>query len=188
MRKLFAAICLTVCERMQAMDDEKLRVFLWALGGAGFLFVLGGGFGAITGVVARKHGRAPGSIIGVTFARAVARASQQQLSDTMTGVLVGGCDGAVFLAVIGALVGTLAGLYSTMQASVVLYLCGGTTLLVVAALFFGLLAHGLLRSGIWCLGGICCAALLGAMVGNMLAGSDGVFYGIAGGVDWARRR
>ncbi len=67
------------------MADDKLRLFLWSLAGAGFLSLIGAAFGAIAGVVARKHGRQAGGLIGNAVAGAVARVSDHELSDTMAG-------------------------------------------------------------------------------------------------------
>jgi len=161
--------------------DEKLRVFFWILGGAGFFALLGAGFGALTGAVTRLNGRAAGSVIGGAVAEGLARMSNRKFSDVTLGVLIGAVDGAFFLAILGGLAGAGAGYHGAVEPQLVVAVCCGAVLLAVGAASFGLLAYGLARAGVWALGGVFSGAILGAILGARLGNSDTLLYGTAVG-------
>lgn len=159
--------------------DERLRFALWILGGAGFFGLLGALFGGVVGAVTWRDGRAAGGFLGMAVADAFDRVREHPLSPTARGTLVGVVDGAFFLAVLGAAAGAVAGRQIDLAPQVVVAVCSGAVLLVLAAIVFGLLASNLVRAGVWVVGGVCAAALVGAVLGGRIGGSDGILLGMS---------
>src|SRR4051794_17999579 len=89
--------------------DERVRLFAWIAGSGGFFGLLGAGFGAVTGLVYWRSGRAAGTAVGLRVARAFERVEGQELSRSSRGAIVGAVDGFLFMAVLGVLLGTIAG-------------------------------------------------------------------------------
>jgi hypothetical protein len=157
--------------------DDRLRLLLFALAGAGLFGLLGAVFGATAGALARAGGRAAGSALGLNAARALVKVRRRELSDVATGVVVGGVDGLTFLGVVGTAFGLLYGYSGERPREVLLNLAMGTGLLALAAALLGTLASGLVRAGLWGVAAVFVAALGGGVVGGRLAGLPGLFYG-----------
>ena len=89
--------------------DERVRLFAWIAGSGGLFGLLGAGFGALTGLLYWRGGRAAGTGVGLRVARAFERTGGQALSPASRGAIVGAVDGFLFLAVVGGLFGAIAG-------------------------------------------------------------------------------
>lgn len=161
--------------------DDRLRLFLWLLGGAGFFGLLGALFGGLAGAVARKHGQTTGGLLGRTVADSLARVSDRKMSEVARAALVGATDGAFFLSLVGGISGAVVGYRGDVEPAVIAAVCCGVVLLAVAAVCLGLLAYGMVRAGVWAIGGVFAGAILFALVGHRLAGADGLFYGTTAG-------
>jgi hypothetical protein len=157
--------------------DERLIVIGWTLGIAAFFGLVGAGFGAIAGMMARSAGHAPGGPIGRRILGAVERAIREELPPQRAAALVGACDGASFLGAVGAVLGFLAGRGDWFSSTALLAVCGGVLMLAILAAQFGLLAYGLEWIGIQAVGVACFAAVAGVFVGAWLFGWVGVFIG-----------
>jgi hypothetical protein len=157
--------------------DDRVRLLLCALAGAGLFGLLGLVFGAAAGAAYRAGGRAAGGVLGLAAARALVRVRGRELSDALTGAVVGGVDGLTFLGTAGTVLGLAYGQASEAQRAVLLNVAMGTGLLAIGAVLFAGLASGLLRTGVWGVALVCVAALGGAGLGARLAGLPGMFYG-----------
>jgi hypothetical protein len=161
------------------MDDRARLFFLVLAGGLGF-GVLGAAFGAVTGAVSWKNGRAAGTALGLGVARAFARLSEDEFSPAWKGALVGGTDGLAFLGVVGTAIGYLAGregvgwrvLPTAFLAAV---------LLAAGAIALGLLAYVLLAGGSRAVAGLFVGGALGAVGGLAVARLDGLVVGAVAG-------
>jgi hypothetical protein len=163
--------------------DERTRLFLCVLASAGFFAVLAGMFGALTGVITWRGGRAAGTLLGLSVARAFARLSVDGLSKTAWGALVGGTDGVVFGAGIGTLIGLIAGWYGRAEWETLRPVLAASMSLVAAAILFGLAAVGLTIAGTRAILGLFVGGMAGALEGIFLGGADGLIIGVlAGGV------
>jgi hypothetical protein len=161
--------------------DERTRLFLWVLLASTFFAFLGGLFGAVTGVVTWRDGRAAGTVLGLRVARAFARLAERDLGATTRGALVGGTDGAAFGAVVGALLGFIAtrggqGEWESLRPILI-----GSLALVSGALLFGIAAIGLTSAGIRVLLGLFAGSMCGALAGFSLGGTDGLLFGTLAG-------
>ncbi len=161
--------------------DARTRLFFCVLASIGFFAVLAGLFGALTGVVTWRGGRAAGTLLGFSVARAFARLSADGLSKTAWGALVGGTDGAAFGAGIGTLIGLIAGWYGRAEWETLRPVLLASMLLVVAAVLFGLAAVGLTIAGTRALLGLFIGGMAGALEGLFLAGADGLVIGVLTG-------
>jgi hypothetical protein len=157
--------------------DDRLRVFLCALSGAGLFGLLGAVFGAAAGATARAGGRAAGGALGLGAARALERVRGRPLPDVAAGAIVGGVDGLVFLGVGGTVAGVVYGYAGEERREMLLKLALAFGMLAIAAVVFGTVASGLIRAGVWGVGAVFVAALGGAGLGARLAGLPGLFYG-----------
>jgi hypothetical protein len=162
--------------------DERVRILLCALGGAGLFGLLGLVFGAAAGATQRAAGRAAGSALGLAAARALVKVRGRELSDVTTGALVGGVDGFTFLGVVGTALGVVYGCSGERQRELLLNLALGVAILAVPAALFGMLASGLIRGGVWGIGTVFVAALGGCALGARLAGPPGLIYGAVFGL------
>jgi hypothetical protein len=157
--------------------DDRLRIFLCALSGAGLFGLLGVVFGATAGAVARAGGRAAGGLPGLAVARALERVRGRPLPDLAAGAIVGGVDGLVFLGIGGRWAGLINAHSSERRRELLLNLAMILGVLAIGAVLFGALASGLIRAGTWGVGAVFVAALGGAGLGARLAGLPGLFYG-----------
>ena len=73
-----------VMSRRPAMD-ERLRLFAWIAGSGGCFGLLGAGFGAVTGFLCWRGGRAAGTGFGIRLARAFERTGQRPFSPSGRG-------------------------------------------------------------------------------------------------------
>jgi hypothetical protein len=157
--------------------DDRLRIFLCVLSGAGLFGLLGAVFGAVAGAAARAGGRAAGGVPGLAVARALERVRGRPLPDVAAGAIVGGVDGLTFLGVGGTVAGLVYGYSGERRREVLLTLAQLLGVLAIAAVMFGTVATGLIRAGVWGIGAVFVAALGGAGLGARLAGLPGLFYG-----------
>jgi hypothetical protein len=163
--------------------DERTRLFLCVLASAGFFSVLGGLFGALAGVVTWRDGRAAGTSLGMSVARAFARVSEQSMSPGTLAAIVGGTDGAIFGAFLGCVFGLVAGWHGQAEWQTLRPILLGSMLLVGAAILFGLMAVGLTAAGTRCLLGLFIGGVAGAFDGFQIGQTDGLILGMfAGGV------
>jgi hypothetical protein len=158
--------------------DERTRLFLCVLASAGFFAVLAGLFGALSGAIAWGEGRAAGTGMGMSVARAFARLSDRGLSVTTWGALVGGTDGVLFGAVVGCLFGLAAGWYGRGEWETLRPILLGSLLLVGGAVLFGMMAFGLAVAGTRSLVGLFVGGLAGALDGLGIGGVDGLVLGL----------
>jgi len=137
--------------------DEQTRLFLWVLACAGGFAVLGGLFGAVTGYVAWKEGRAAGTALGLSVGRAFARAAGGKLPPQREGALVGAADGVVFLGGLGTVIGLVLCLRGQAGWEAISPALFAGMALVGAAVLFGGLACLLLFTGfrglVWLIAG-----------------------------------
>lgn len=162
--------------------DDRLRIFLCAVSGAGLFGLLGAVFGATAGATLRASGRAAGGALGLAAARALVRVRGQEMSEVATGAVVGGVDGVSFLGAAGTVFGLVYGCVGESQREMLLNLAMAVGLLALGAALFGTLAGGLVRAGVWGIGAVFVAALGGAAIGARLAGLPGLFYGAVVGL------
>jgi hypothetical protein len=162
--------------------DQNLRVFLWALAGAGFFGALGGAFGALAGVVTWTNGRAAGTGMGFAVARAFARIARTELSPAGRGALVGATDGSLFLGFVGVVLGYVAATHGPGGWRILGPAALTALLLACGAVFFGSLAHGLTRAGVWAVVCLFAGGVGGAIGGALLGGLDGIMIGAIAGI------
>ncbi len=157
--------------------DERVRILLCAVAGAGLFGLLGALFGAAAGANARAAGRAAGGALGLAAVRALVRVRGRALSDLVTGALVGGVDGLTFLGVAGTILGLVYGYSGPARRETLLNLGVGVGVLAAAAMLFGAMASGLIRAGVWGIAAMFVAGLGGCALGARLAGVPGLVYG-----------
>jgi len=157
--------------------DDRVRIFLCAVGGAGLFGLLGAVFGAAAGANLRAGGRAAGGWLGLAAARALERVRGRELPEVAAGAVVGGVDGVAFLGVVGTVFGLVYGYVGERHREMLLNLALAVGLLAVGAAVLGTMASGLVRAGVWGIGVVFVAALGGAALGARLAGVPGLFYG-----------
>jgi hypothetical protein len=162
--------------------DERVRTFLVVAGCGGFLGLLGALFGAITGALYWRSGKASGTAWGLRVADAFARAAQRQLEPGVRGALVGAVDGFLFLGLVGTAAGAVLASLGLVRAEVLGPLAVGALLLTAAAVAFGTLAYGFARAGVWAVPAVFAGGVTGAVVGAWLSGWAGLLFGcVAGG-------
>jgi hypothetical protein len=157
--------------------DDRVTLILWTAGGAIFLGLVGGLFGALAGLLARTSGNAPGGWIGPRVLNAVERMLQADLTPAQAGALVGGCDGASFLGAVGCLLGLAAGSSEWFPHDALFAVFAAIAGLALLAIHFGLLAYGFLRAGIRTVGGASLGAVAGVFLGAWLIPGPGIFIG-----------
>jgi hypothetical protein len=161
--------------------DERTRLFLCVLASAGFFSVLAGLFGALVGVVTWRDGRAAGTGLGMSVARAFARVSDQSMPPARLAAIVGGADGAIFGAFLGTLFGLVAGWHGQTEWQTLRPILLASVLLVAAAVLFGLMAFGLTLAGTRCLLGLFIGGVAGAIDGFQIWQVDGLILGMCAG-------
>ncbi len=161
--------------------ETRYLVFLFTVGGALAAALVGAAFGALTGYLTHRDGRAAGSIIGRTVAEIFVRGDDAIMSPSRQAVLVGAVDGAFFLGILGAAVCLWIGLDGNLHPAVAVRLAAALLGLSLMAAAFGSLAFGLTSLGVRIIGVVCLAAIVGALAGYQLAHSDGVLVGILAG-------
>jgi hypothetical protein len=172
-----------IAREWRSVLDERTRLFLCVLASVGYFAVLAGLFGVVTGVVTWRSGRAAGTQLGLSVARAFARLSESGLTKTGWGALVGGTDGAVFGAGVGTLVGLIAGWYGRAEWDTLRPILWASMLLVVAAILFGLAAIGLTIAGTRAILGLFVGGMAGAINGVLIGTTDALVMGVlAGGI------
>jgi hypothetical protein len=157
--------------------DDRVRIFLCALGGAGLFGLLGALFGAIAGAWPRAEGRAAGGAVGLWVTQALERVRRSPLPEVTAAAVVGGVDGAIFLGVLGCLLGGVVGWAGEAHTHLLFDVGLGAAVLVALALGFGCIAHGLTRGGVRSFGVLFLVIILCGTIGGGLAGVAGVFIG-----------
>jgi hypothetical protein len=163
------------------MSDQQI-MFLWVLLSGAFGAALGAAFGAIVGAITWLNGRAAGTFLGLSLARAYERAAERELTPGKKGALIGGADGAVFLGVIGVLVGALIAWHIPDPGAVLAPTAAAVTVLVAIGSLFGFMALALLRSGTRAVVPLFFGAMVGAGVGLFLGRTNGLFAGLVLGL------
>src|SRR2546422_812187 len=128
--------------------EERQRLFLALVLGGGLFALLGAAFGAVVGAVTWTSGRAAGTALGLAVARLYARASEKPLSRGVQGMIVGGVDGFVFLGVVGILLAAVGAAYGRPRWEMVHPTGTAAAALAAGAVFFGLLAFGMVKGGV----------------------------------------
>jgi hypothetical protein len=160
--------------------DERVRLFVWIGGSGTFFGLLGAGFGALTGLLHWRGGRAAGTAVGLRVARAFERIGGQGFSPATKGAIVGAVDGFLFLAVLGGLFGAIAG-HGRFQAAATTSIAMGVLLLFAGALFFGGLAYAASAGGSRGVAALFFGAFAGGVPGFWLAAATGLLIGVIGG-------
>jgi hypothetical protein len=150
--------------------DDRLAIFLCALGGACFLGLIGGLFGGLAGALARMNGSAPGSLLGSRVLGAIERVGGESLSPIKAGALVGAVDGASFLGVVGCALGLLTGYGQWISPGDLVVILLGIAVLAIVATHFGVLAFCMIRAGLRAFTGMCAGGLAGGLLGAWLGG------------------
>ncbi len=157
--------------------DDRLRLFLCTLSGAGLFGLLGAVFGAAAGANVRAGGRVAGGALGLAAARALERVRGREFHPIAAGLVVGGIDGVAFLGVVGAVFGLVYGSVGERNREMMVNLAMAAGGLALGAAVMGSMASGLVRAGVWGIGVVFVAALGGGTLGVRLAGVPGLFYG-----------
>jgi hypothetical protein len=153
--------------------DDRLRVFAVVLGSGGFCAVLGGLFGALTGATYWGSGKAAGTVVGLTVARALA--GGRELSRKAHGAIVGAIDGIVFLGVVGSLAGAFLAHGRHDEGEFLGPAAAGLAFLVALAALFGTLAYAAVRAGVYAVVGIFAGGLTGGLLGAWAAAWVGTY-------------
>ncbi len=161
--------------------DRGLVIFLGAAAGLVLLGLLGAAFGAITGAVARRNGTRPGTPVGAAVLRAFTRVADRPPTPGWAGAIVGGADGFVFLGGVGLALGLAAGCSDRLSLQAVAVVFLAAVLLAGGALFFGVMAYGLIAARVRAVGGIALGCLVGAVGGFFLAREGGILLGVLAG-------
>jgi hypothetical protein len=159
------------------MMDERLQVFAWLAAGGGFFGVLGSLFGAVSGFLYWKSGKASGTAFGLMIARSFERVSETGLSRGTVGAIVGAADGLLFLGTLGTVAGGCVAYGGWGDARLVWPVFWASLFLVAGAMSFGLLAYGIARGGVRALGAPLTGGLFGAFAGIYVAGIPGLLVG-----------
>jgi hypothetical protein len=124
---------------------ESLSVFAWALGGTLAFALLGALFGGLANWLAWRSGQSTGTALGRRVAEALGRLRADEPTPGVRAVLTGAADGALFLGLVGALLGVVVRLTDLSPGAWLVPLFGSAVALAGAAVFFGLLAQGIVR-------------------------------------------
>jgi hypothetical protein len=160
--------------------DERLLLFVWLVGSAGYFGLLGAAFGALAGNISWRQGRPVGTAIGLGVLRNVERVARQRFTPGGQGSLVGAVDGFLFLAGIGLVFGLVASSYRLGLAEAGMVALGAL-LLVAGALFFGGIGILARQGGHAGVAALFFGALLAGSIGYLWTGSEGLLIGILGG-------
>ncbi|HEY7428953.1 MAG TPA: hypothetical protein VH682_32280 [Gemmataceae bacterium] len=162
--------------------DERLGISLWMVSGGGLGTVLGGVFGGLAGALYAQSGGAAGTGFGRRVADAFARAEGRGLSPVRQAAICGAADGVLFLGLLGVLAGTLLGLSGRPVGELLLPAGVGSVVLVGGAVFFGVLAYGMARNGVWAVLYVFAGGLLGSFAAGILLGADNCLLGAIPGL------
>jgi hypothetical protein len=157
--------------------DDRIRLFVYLLAGAGIFAVVGALFGALARALALHHGQAAGGPLGQLVADAVRKVRDGELSPGAGAAISGAVEGAAFLAVVGCLVGAAAGYQETGRLRLLVYSSLGVVGLAAMATVFGVVAYGLLWVGVRVVIGVFAGGVSGALAGGWLGGADGILLG-----------
>jgi hypothetical protein len=157
--------------------DEQTRIFLWTVIAAGGFAMIGAAFGALTGAMTWRDGRAGGTALGLAVARAYERIAQEDLPVAWKGGLIGGTDGFIFFGLIGGLVGCWAGVRGVgWEVLGTLLLYGGA--LAFGAVFLGVLAYALIAGNARSVAALFGGGIVGAYVGYRAGETNGLLAGL----------
>jgi hypothetical protein len=162
--------------------DERLRICLWMVGGGGLGAILGGTFGALTGVLHAQSGGAAGTGFGRRVADAFARTAEEEVSPARRAAMSGAADGFLFLGLLGLVAGALLGASGRSADELLLPALGGAMVLVGGAVFFGVLALAMTRIGVWAVIDVFACGLLGSLLAGILLGADRCLLGTLPGL------
>ena len=162
--------------------DERLRLCLWMVSGGGLGAVLGGAFGALTGALYAQSGGAAGTGFGRRVADAFARTAEKEVSPVRRAAITGAADGFLFLGIVGMLAGVLAATVGHADPRWLGMAALGSALLVGTAAFFGVLAYGMARNGVWAVIWVFAGGLLGSFLAGILLGADRCLLGTIPGL------
>jgi hypothetical protein len=162
--------------------DERLRISLWMVSGGGLGCVLGGVFGGLAGALYAQSGGAAGTRFGRRVADAFARAEGRRLSPIRQAAIIGAADGVFFLGIFGVVAGALLGVNGGPAGELLLSAGVGSVILVGGAAFFGVLAYGMARNGVWAVLYIFAGGLLGSFLAGILLGADNCLLGTIPGL------
>jgi hypothetical protein len=162
--------------------DDRLRISLWMVGGAGLGGVLGGVFGAVTGWLYWKSGRAAGTRFGLAVAESFARAADGEMSHAGRGAIAGAADGILFLGSLGTLSGLLLAVSRRGETPFLVPAVLTGLVLLGGALFFGVLAYGMVRNGVRAVIGVFAGGVLGSVGAIVWLGTDYFLLGVLPGL------
>jgi hypothetical protein len=161
--------------------DDRLRIFLWIVGGGAFGAVLGGAFGGLTGALFAQSGGAAGTGFGRRVADAFAQTSLHPPSPLRRATLTGAADGFLFLGLLGIVAGALLGASGRAADEVLMPALAGSVILVGGAIFFGTLALAMSHSA-RTVGSVVAGGLFGAFIAALTVGADRLLLGVAPGL------
>ena len=162
--------------------DERLRICLWMISGGGLGAVLGGAFGALTGALYAQSGGAAGTGFGRRVADAFVRTAEEEVSPLRRAALTGAADGFLFLGIVGTVAGVLIATVGHADPRWLGSVALGSALLVGTAAFFGVLAYGMARNGVWAVLWVFVGGLFGSLLAGILLGADHCLVGTIPGL------
>lgn len=162
--------------------DDRFSIFAWTLAGAFSFALLGGVFGGLAAWLSWRNGNASGSRMGRKVADAVARLFENELSAGGRGAIVGAADGALFLGLVGTLIGLIAWHRGQPPASWVVPAFVWLFLLIGGAVFFGLLACGLIHLSVPGIAGAFVGGIGGALLTARYIGVAHIVPGAVAGL------
>jgi hypothetical protein len=162
--------------------DDRFGIFAWTLAGAFSFALLGMLFGGLAGWLSWRNGSASGSVVGRKVADALARLLEGELSDGGRAAVVGGADGGLFLGLLGTLIGLAAGYRGQPPAAWLVPAFLWLLALVLGAVFFGLLAYGLVRLSVGALVGFFLGGIGGALLAARTIGAAHIVPGAVAGI------
>ncbi len=122
--------------------DERLRICLWMLGGAGLGCVLGGAIGALTAARNARRSGTAGTRLARNMVGNLLRSGDRQPSPTLV-ALIGSPTGIFYLGFLGLIFGVNLGRYGQTVQETWLPIVMGSILLIGSAIFFGVVAYAL---------------------------------------------
>jgi hypothetical protein len=161
--------------------DERFRIFFCILGGAAGFGLIGAVFGGLARVLFHASGKTSGSGIGTAAVRGLEYLRDAEVSERARALVSGAADGAVFLGVAGGLLGAYAGYQGPEWTPLLLDALLGAAVLAVAAVLFGISGCLMAGTGVRVVGLLSAGGVLGALVGFLAAGSDGLVAGTLAG-------
>jgi hypothetical protein len=162
--------------------DERLRLSLWLVGGAGFGAFVGGVFGAVSGALHARGGYWAGTRLGRAVADAFTRTAERELSHVQQGTIAGAADGILFLGSLGIVAGFVLGTNARNGEQVFWVITLGSLFLVGGAVFFGGLAYALTNRDTWTFASVLGGGLLGAFLAALTLGADRLILGVVPGL------